>query len=106
MKRWLTQVAYTAHRSAKVLEYLMCPTCLASHLYASLIVSFADKTHNAAAIVADLAVHGDSVWERFTGARDGTLWYSEALAAAFKARVPGPASDRFSRLVAEMVRNA
>ena len=57
---------------------------------ASLLVSLADKTYNARAILDDLRVDGDAVWERFTGKREGTLWYYAALADVFaRARCPG-----------------
>lgn len=79
---------------------------LAHKPVASLQVSLADKTHNAGAIVADLAVHGDALWKRFTGGRDGSLWYYDALAQAFQARIPGPATDRLAALVGEMRRRA
>ena len=69
---------------------------------ASLQVSLADKTHNAGAIVADLAVHSDALWSRFTGGREGSLWYYEELAKAFAIRLPGPPSDRLSALVVQM----
>lgn len=49
-------------------------------------VSLADKVHNARSILRDLEVHGPEVWSRFTGRRDGTLWYYRALAAAFRER--------------------
>ncbi|MEN2786736.1 HD domain-containing protein [Sphingomonas qilianensis] len=75
---------------------------LANKPIASLQVSLADKTHNAGAIVADLAVHGDVLWSRFTGGRDGTLWYYDALAQAFAGRIPGPALERFAALVDQM----
>lgn len=68
----------------------------------SLAVSIADKTHNAAAINADLRLHGAAVWERFTGERDGTLWYYRSLADAFAWLLPGAAATRFEREVAEM----
>lgn len=45
----------------------------------SLLVSLADKTHNAEAIVFDLHRTGPSVWARFTGERDGTQWYYSQL---------------------------
>ena len=77
-------------------------TSLAHKPTASVMVSLADKTHNAGAIVADLVVHGEIVWDRFTGGREGTLWYYSELAAAFEARLPGPASSRLTRVVAEM----
>lgn len=68
----------------------------------SLRVSLADKTYNARAIVDDLRVHGDALWSRFTGGRDGSLWYYEELASVFARVAPGPAADRFARIVAEM----
>lgn len=71
---------------------------------ASLEVSIADKTHNAGAIVADLYVHGERVWTRFTGGKDGSLWYYRELSDAFAELAPGMASDRFARLVDEMER--
>ena len=69
---------------------------------ASLAVSLADKTHNAGAIVADLAAVGDGVWERFTGKRDGSLWYYRSLVAAFRAKLGGVATERFAALVDDM----
>ena len=61
---------------------------------ASLEVSIADKTHNAGAIVADLHLRGDQVWPRFTGGKDGSLWYYRELSRAFAELAPGTASDR------------
>jgi (p)ppGpp synthase/HD superfamily hydrolase len=54
----------------------------------ALRVSLADKVHNARAIVADLALVGPALWSRFTGRRDGTLWYYRALADAFASVTP------------------
>ena len=68
----------------------------------SLLVSLADKTHNARAILDDLAVHGDAVWERFTGGRDGSLWYYDELSKAFQARLSGSAADRLAFVVSEL----
>jgi (p)ppGpp synthase/HD superfamily hydrolase len=75
---------------------------LASKPVRSLEVSLADKTHNASAINADLRAHGAAVWDRFTGRKDGSLWYYRALADAFAVLVPGLAAQRFAREVAEM----
>jgi (p)ppGpp synthase/HD superfamily hydrolase len=47
-----------------------------------------DKLHNARAIATDLA-SGEDVFARFTGGRDGTLWYYRSLAEAFVERL-GP----------------
>ncbi len=44
----------------------------------ALLVSTADKLHNARAIVADLHA-GHDVFARFKGGKEGTLWYYEQL---------------------------
>jgi (p)ppGpp synthase/HD superfamily hydrolase len=55
---------------------------------ATLLVSACDKLHNARAIVQDLENPdvGTLVFERFTGGRDGTLAYYQALAETFLSR--------------------
>src|SRR5512139_2838259 len=63
-----------------------------------LLVSLADKIHNAGSILRDLRNEGDSVWLRFTGGKDGSLWYYRALVAAFRAR------GQFTTLVDELDR--
>ena len=67
---------------------------------ASLLVSLADKTHNAEAILFDYRVLGDSLWDRFNGGADGTRWYYGELAGCFATVMPGRLSDRLSRAVA------
>jgi (p)ppGpp synthase/HD superfamily hydrolase len=52
----------------------------------TLLVSLADKLHNARAILADYRKIGEALWERFQGGRDGTLWYYGALVGAFSER--------------------
>lgn len=68
----------------------------------ALLVSLADKTHNARAILDDLVVHGDTLWDRFNSGRDGSLWYYDALARAFAERLPGPGAARLAAIVTEM----
>jgi (p)ppGpp synthase/HD superfamily hydrolase len=51
-----------------------------------LLVSLADKIHNAGSILRDVRNEGASVWKRFTGGKDGSLWYYRALVEAFRAR--------------------
>ena len=53
-----------------------------------LLVSACDKLANLQAILLDLTEVGESVWERFTGKKDGTLWCYGALVGAFAGRVP------------------
>jgi (p)ppGpp synthase/HD superfamily hydrolase len=38
------------------------------------LVSAADKLHNARAILADYKRVGETLWDRFSGGREGTLW--------------------------------
>jgi (p)ppGpp synthase/HD superfamily hydrolase len=65
----------------------------------SLLVSLADKTHNAEAILSDYRVLGDALWDRFTGGAAGTRWYYQSLAKIFSELMPGRLSDRLSRAV-------
>src|SRR5215213_1250393 len=51
----------------------------------ALLVSLADKLHNARTILADYRAVGERLFDRFTGARDGTLWYYGALVRAYRA---------------------
>jgi len=61
------------------------------------LVSASDKLHNARAILRDYRVHGEELWLRFTGGKEGTLWYYRALIAAF-------AAVENNELVKELVR--
>jgi (p)ppGpp synthase/HD superfamily hydrolase len=44
------------------------------------LVSACDKLYNLRTIVADYARVGEALWARFTGGREGVLWYYGALA--------------------------
>jgi (p)ppGpp synthase/HD superfamily hydrolase len=44
------------------------------------LVSAADKLHNVRSIIRDYNEHGDAIWDRFQGRREGTLWYYETVA--------------------------
>ncbi len=48
------------------------------------LVSASDKLHNARAILSDYRCVGDKLWVRFTGGKEGTLWYYRALVEAFQ----------------------
>jgi len=50
-------------------------------------VACADKLHNAQTIARDLREFGPSVYQRFRGDREGTLWYYRSLARLFGALV-------------------
>ena len=67
-----------------------------------LLVSACDKLHNARSILADYRALGDELWPRFTGGRDGTLWYYASLVTAFGARIPAALAHDLSSTVAEL----
>ena len=72
-----------------------------------LLVSGCDKLHNARSIVMDLKKHGDKLWERFGGGKEGTIWYYETLVERFKEHgAPGGLVDELDRKVKEMQRLA
>ena len=66
------------------------------------LIVFADKLHNARAILADHRVVGERVWERFNAPKDATLWYYRALSDAFARLEPGLLTAEFERVVAEL----
>ena len=52
------------------------------------LVSAADKLNNARSILSDYREAGESIWARFNGGREGTLWYYRALVQEFKRSKP------------------
>ena len=53
--------------------------CASTHL-----VYLADKVHNMRSLVMEYTRHGESVWTRFNGGKDGTLWYYRELIGIFE----------------------
>lgn len=66
------------------------------------LVSAADKLHNARSILADLRASGDDLWDRFTGGKEGTLWYYRALVEAFGDDKGGAVVGELGRVVGEI----
>ena len=66
------------------------------------LVSAADKLSNSRETLHELRVHGDSVFEKFEGKKDGTLWYYRALVEAFRKAGTGPLIDELDRVVTEL----
>ena len=62
----------------------------------SLLVSLADKVDNAEAILNDYRNIGDDLWARFTGGRDGTIWYYRKLNEIFNAVLPGALAQQLA----------
>lgn len=67
-----------------------------------LLVSCADKLHNARSILNDYRVLGEAVWERFKGGKEGTLWYYRALVEAFRQTGSTPLLEELERVVLEL----
>lgn len=52
------------------------------------LVSASDKLHNVRTILADYRKDGESIWVRFNGKKEGTLWYYRALSDEYQRRNP------------------
>jgi GTP pyrophosphokinase len=70
------------------------------------LVSAADKLHNARTIAADYRRYGEALWERFSGGREGTLWYYRALVGVLAAHGRTPLVEDLERAVSELERLA
>jgi GTP pyrophosphokinase len=66
------------------------------------LVSAADKLYNARAILRDLRCHGNAVWNRFNGGKEGRLWYYRSLAEAFLKHGPRELGKELDRVVSEI----
>ena len=71
----------------------------------ALLVSASDKLDNARDILIDYKHMGEDVWKRFSGGREGTLWYYRALVTAFSvAGAPPALVDELDTVVSEIER--
>lgn len=66
------------------------------------LVSAADKLHNVRTIVADYRREGDAVFDRFSGRRDGTLWYYRAVLDVLREGTPNQLIEELQRVVTEL----
>ena len=66
------------------------------------LVAASDKLHNARAVLSDYRRVGEALWPRFTGQRDGTLWYYRTLVDTFRAAGSNSVVDELGRVVAEL----
>jgi (p)ppGpp synthase/HD superfamily hydrolase len=66
------------------------------------LVSAADKLHNVRTILADYRAEGDSVWARFSGHREGTLWYYRAVLDVLLEGNPNRLTGELQRAVEEL----
>jgi (p)ppGpp synthase/HD superfamily hydrolase len=66
------------------------------------LVSAADKLNNVRSIVSDYRAIGESVWSRFNGGRDGTLWYYRTLRDQFLPHKPNRITRELALAVNEL----
>jgi len=66
------------------------------------LVSASDKLHNVRTILADYRRDGDAIWKRFTGKKEGTLWYYRALTNEYQRRNPNRITRELEIAVAEL----
>jgi (p)ppGpp synthase/HD superfamily hydrolase len=66
------------------------------------LVSAADKLSNARETLYELRVHGDCVFEKFEGKKDGTLWYYRVLVDVYRKAGGGPLVDELDRVVTDL----
>jgi GTP pyrophosphokinase len=66
------------------------------------LVSAADKLYNASEILSDFRKYGHSVWSRFKGGKEGTLWYYDEVAKILRTKGPRAIMSELDRVVAEL----
>ena len=66
------------------------------------LVSAADKLSNVRSILTDYREVGESIWSRFKGGREGTLWYYRALLNVFLRATPNRLTRELERAVRDL----
>ncbi len=66
------------------------------------LVSASDKLNNIRSIISDYRAIGESVWSRFNGGREGTLWYYRTLRDEFLRSKPNRVTREFDLAVKEL----
>jgi hypothetical protein len=66
------------------------------------LVCAADKLYNARSILADYREIGEQLWKRFSGGKQGTLWYYREMANALQRPGSDPLLKELSRVVAKI----
>jgi (p)ppGpp synthase/HD superfamily hydrolase len=68
------------------------------------LISAADKLNNVRSILSDYRAIGESVWSRFNGGREGTLWYYRTLLDVFLRHQPNRITRDLELAVNELER--
>ncbi len=66
------------------------------------LVSAADKLYNVRSIVQDYRELGEALWSRFSGGRDGSLWYYRQVSDVLSGSLNNPLTAELARAVAEL----
>lgn len=66
------------------------------------LVSASDKLHNVRTILSDYRQDGEAIWKRFSGKKEGTLWYYRALSDEYERRGRNRISRELALVVAEL----
>jgi len=62
----------------------------------------ADKLHNARSLARDYRQQGETLWSRFRGGKEGTLWYHRTAAEILVERGVGWLAEELLRVVEEL----
>lgn len=65
-------------------------------------VTLADTLHNARSIYTDLKQVGNQLWTRFSGGREGTLWYYRSLLEVLKSKENSPLEVELDKTILEI----
>ena len=87
-------------RKERYLAHLRSPDTPAEVL----VVSRADKLHNARTMLLDHRTLGDAFWSRFNAGVDEQRWYLSSVVEVFTERLPGPMTDELRRIRDELAR--
>ena len=68
------------------------------------LVSCADKLHNARSILSDYRIEGEKLWERFNASSEQILWFNRTLANVFLERAKIPLAAELDRVVLDIER--
>jgi len=71
---------------------------------ATRLVSASDKLHNVRTILTDYRRDGEAIWSRFSGKKEGTLWYYRALSDEYRRRGVNRITRELELAVAELER--
>ena len=66
------------------------------------LASAADKLANVRETIHDFRAHGDFVFEKFQGKKEGTLWYYRALVDVFRRAGTNALIQELDRAVGEL----